>query len=256
VIIRRKPSKCFHIISWDTGNDDLVHGSWFRGKIFPEDCDLSWDGRWMVYLAIGANGATWSGICQPPWLRTSADVRNVGPVGGGGVFPDERTLRSNDRLWDRSLREFSNSKDIPFTIEHLESTGETFPVLARRLARDGWKRGGPLRRDRVVFLKDEPHSTLYLEDPGWSWQPSPRHPVLRMFYRGWVHRHIFEFQLEGSDLLDPDVDWATWSSAGDLLVARKGSVLRYSLAGLANGSPDFSCDLEGLTPPTKCTHQP
>jgi hypothetical protein len=54
VIIRRKPSKCVHIISWDTDSDALEYGSWFSGRIYSERCDLSWDGHWMVYLAMGS----------------------------------------------------------------------------------------------------------------------------------------------------------------------------------------------------------
>lgn len=63
-----------------------------------------------------------------------------------------------------------------------------------------------------------------------------------------IHGYTFEFRLEGSDLLDPEVDWATWDAKGDLLVARLGSIQRYTLNGLKNGSPDFSVDLENLTP--------
>jgi hypothetical protein len=25
-----------------------------------------------------------------------------------------------------------------------------------------------------------------VDDSGWSWQPTPRHPILRMFYRGYL----------------------------------------------------------------------
>lgn len=66
VIIRRKPSKCVHIILWNTASDTLEYGSWFKGRIYAERCDLSWDGCWMVYLAMGSGGETWNGICEPP----------------------------------------------------------------------------------------------------------------------------------------------------------------------------------------------
>jgi hypothetical protein len=71
-----------------------------------------------------------------------------------------------------------------------------------------------------------------------------------MFYRGYlVHGYTFEFRIEGSDLLDPEVDWATWDAKGDLLVARRGTIQRYTLDGLKDRSPDFSIDLESLNPP-------
>lgn len=211
----------------------------------------------MVYLAMGSGGKTWNGICEPPWLRTVADVPNMGTWAGGGFFSDARTLRSND-VWhyDRSLSEFSKSKKFPFSIKRMESGGEVFPILTHRLERDGWKREGDFGKDQKISLKHSSYSTLSVDDPGWSWQPTSKHPKLQMFYRGYlVHGYTFEFRLEGSDLLDPDVDWATWDAKGDLLVARHGSIQRYSLDGLKNRSPDFSFDLEGLTPPEKNAQQ-
>ncbi|MEM9478739.1 MAG: hypothetical protein AAGA58_03655 [Verrucomicrobiota bacterium] len=252
VVIRRKPSKRVHLISWDTAADAIEHGSWFNGKIYAERCDLSWDGQWMVYLAMGSNGETWNGICKPPWLRTIADVPNVGTWAGGGYFSGKRMLQSND-VWhsDRSLSEFSKSKQFPFSIERMESGGEVFPILSHRLERDGWKREGEFGKEKKISLKHSGYSALCLDDPGWSWQPTSEHPVLRMFYRGYLVRgYTFEFRLDGSDLLDADVDWATWDAKGELLVAREGSIQRYSLKGLSQGRPDFSLNLESLHPPT------
>ncbi len=253
VVIRRKPSKRVHILSWDTDSDALEFGSWFNGRIYAERCDLSWDGCWMVYLAMGAGGETWNGICKPPWLRTVADVPNMGAWAGGGFFSDAKTLRSND-VWhyDRSLSEFTKSGEIPFSIERMDSGGETFPILSNRLERDGWRREADFGKEREIFLKYCSYSTLCVDDPGWSWQPTSRHPMLRMFYRGYlVHGDTFEFRLEGSNLLNPEVDWATWDAKGDLLVARRGAIERYSLAALKSGVPDFSLDLEHINPPTK-----
>lgn len=251
VVIRRKPSKRVHIISWDTDTDALEHGSWFSGRIYSERCDLSWDGRWMVCLAMGSGGETWNGICSPPWLRTVADVPNMGTWAGGGFFSDAGMLRSNDN-WchDRSLSEFSKSKEFPFAIKRMESGGEVFPILSHRLERDGWKREGDFGKDEKISLKHSSYSTLCVDDPGWSWQPTSKHPVLRMFYRGYlVHGYTFEFRLDDCDLLDPEVDWATWDAKGDLLIACQGSIRRYTLNDLKSGSPGFSMDLEGLSPP-------
>jgi hypothetical protein len=204
----------------------------------------------MVYLAMGSRGNTWNGICQPPWLRTVADVPNMGTWAGGGFFSDARTLRSNDNwCWNRSLSEFTKSKGLPFFIERTESGGEVFPILAHRLERDGWKRQGDFGEERNISLKHSVFSVACVDDPGWLWQPTRRHPILRMCYRGYfVNGYTFEFRLEGSRLLDPEVDWATWDSKGDLLVTRRGTIERYALNELANGSPSFSLDLENLTP--------
>lgn len=253
VVIRRKPSKLVHIISWGTLTDSIEHGSWFYGRIYAERCDLSWDGAWMVYLAMGGRGDTWNGICMPPRLKTIVDVPNLGTWAGGGFFSGPNTLRANDMtIYDRSLSEFNGMGKVPFSIERMDSSGEAFPILGYRLERDGWKREGPFGQDVRITLKNSSYSTVCLDDPGWSWQPTRQHPRLRMFYRGYlISGYTFEFQLEGSDLLDPDVDWATWDSKGDLLVARRGAIERYSLAAIRRGTPDFVMDFELLQPPGK-----
>lgn len=253
VIIRRKPSKWAHILLWDTACDTLAHGSWFRGRIYSERCDISWDGRWMVYLAMGSAGNTWNGICEVPWLRTVATVPNFGTWGGGGFFSDADILRVNDSsCHDYSLSRFSSSTEFPFGIEHAQAGGELNTVLSHRLKRDGWKREGEFGKRQEISRQHSAYSMLCIDDPGWSWQPSPEHPVLRMYYRGYlVRRHTFEFQLQDLDILDPEVDWATWDAKGDLLVARKGMILRYTLEGLQMGLPAFSIDLEHLSPPLK-----
>jgi hypothetical protein len=248
VVIRRKPSKCCHIMSWNTERDALIHGSWFRGRIYAERCDLSWDGRWMVYFAMGSKGETWNGICEPPWLRTRADVPHDGTWAGGGYFVSERMLRSND-VWysERSLAEFSKQGGFPFRIEAMKSGGEVFPILGYRLERDGWRREGEFGKDMEISLKHTTYASLCVDDPGWSWQPTPDHPVLRMFYRGYlVNGYTFEFQLEGSGILDPHVEWATWDAKGDLLTSRKGVISRYTLEGLAKAKPEFREDLNDL----------
>ena len=94
VVLRRKPSKRFHVIVWDTIKDRLEHGSWFNGKLYPKRCDVSLDGRLMVYLAIGDRGQTWNGVCQLPWLKTLAESENMGTWYGGGVFVGKNRLHA------------------------------------------------------------------------------------------------------------------------------------------------------------------
>src|ERR1700710_2468830 len=95
IVIRRKPSKVFHVIRWGTATDTLEYGSWFRGKLFPMRCDVSFDGQWMVYHAMGATGKTWNGVCRPPRLKTMLEAENQGTWFGGGYWTNARTLRLN-----------------------------------------------------------------------------------------------------------------------------------------------------------------
>lgn len=255
VIIRRKPSKVFHIISWDTATDELVHGSWFKGKITVESCDLSWDGEWMVYFAMGSELEYWTGICKPPKLSTVIDTSVCGMYTGGGYFSSEKILRSDDfNSPMRWIRSFLDKEKNPFLILPMNRVQNGKNILALRLKRDGWQQEGTSDNWVRIRLKHSGYASFCPDDPGWSWQPTKQHPTLRMFYRGHlVGGNKYEFLLVGSDLLGPEVDWATWDAKGDLLVARNGAIERYTLKALETGVPDFRCDLEHLTPPEKPT---
>ena len=92
VIIRRKPSKTHHIIRWNVEHDEFEHGSWFTGHIYVERSDVSFDGKWMVYLARGAGGTTWNGVCLLPYLKTYLEAGAPDTWGGGGYWRDSETL--------------------------------------------------------------------------------------------------------------------------------------------------------------------
>lgn len=40
LIIRRGPSKVFHLIAWNTETDEFEQGSWFRGRLYEYRSDL------------------------------------------------------------------------------------------------------------------------------------------------------------------------------------------------------------------------
>jgi hypothetical protein len=73
--------------------DHLTKGSRFRGRLFPQRCDLSPDGRLMIYFALQGKETedrskleTWTGICAPPWLKDHLVYPNGTLQGGGGRF--------------------------------------------------------------------------------------------------------------------------------------------------------------------------
>jgi|GEM_PF-4811693 hypothetical protein len=44
-LIRRDPSKKTGIIGWNRLNDTFQVGQWLKGKIYPERCDITPDGK-------------------------------------------------------------------------------------------------------------------------------------------------------------------------------------------------------------------
>ena len=54
VILQRKRTKLFHVITVDTETHAIDEGSWFRGMLYELGCDVSFDGKFMVYQARGS----------------------------------------------------------------------------------------------------------------------------------------------------------------------------------------------------------
>ncbi|MEM1213754.1 MAG: hypothetical protein AAGI68_15810 [Planctomycetota bacterium] len=252
VVIVRRTSKRFHILKWDLRTNKLMPGSWFTGTIYSKRCDVSWDGQWMVYLALGADAnKSWNGLCRPPWLKTMLHSPNSGTWAGGGVFTTERRLEANTHWHAESDLSQIGSPPSGIRITRLDSGGEDFPVLFKRLERDGWIRNGKHYGDEIE-LKSLKHTyaNAYINDDGWVCQPTRKHPPLLMWYRGYLERgYTFEFRIESHPELLRTAEWACWSSGGDLLVADDGHLSRYKLGDLKTGEPSFSTDLNALTPP-------
>ncbi len=242
-IVRRGPSKLFHVIKWNTEKDKLEYGSWFSGTLYPMRCDLSFDGKWMVYLAMGAGGETWNGCCQLPFLKTHLKGENNGTWNGGGVWRDARTLLLNRWLDERG--------HVPFETEPMNTgRGEDEGVLYAKMARDGWERNGD---NWGTKERAKNNRTRVVDDDGWSWRFCGKGPTLHCFFRGYLERgRTFEFRVaDNPGLLNEAVEWATFDARGHLVVARAGWIERYSPANVKSGRPGFRLDLNGLTRPTR-----
>jgi len=147
VLFRRGPSKWVQLIRWDTASDRFEPGQWFHGHIYEERCDLSPDGRLLIYFASKFSRRTiedreytyaWTAISKPPWLTALA----LWPKGdcwhGGGLF------ETNRRLWlnHRPAAAKPHPDHLPRRLEVVPNPhayGEDAPVLFRRLERDGWR---------------------------------------------------------------------------------------------------------------------
>ncbi|HXT99713.1 MAG TPA: hypothetical protein VN903_01885 [Polyangia bacterium] len=222
VVVRRKPSKLFHIIRVNTVTGAAEHGAWFSGQLYPMRCDVSFDGNWFVFLAMGSGGRTWNAVSQLPTLKAiGGGTTNVGTYFGGGYW------RARDVL---CLNTWHPQGEVPFRVEGMRDVKQTedLGVLYPRLLRDGWRRRGD-NWGRKTVLPDRKQYTVICEgDDGWERRPSPKHPTLIMWYAGFFGIYTFRFRVrEQPDLLDDDVDWANYDSRGQLVVARKGVVTIY-----------------------------
>jgi len=240
-IIRRKPAHTFHIIRWNTVTDTFEHGSWFQKQIYVHRSDISFDGKWMVYLARGVQGTTWNGVCLLPHLKTYLEAEAPTTYGGGGYWKDRKTLLADDWLTTKG--------SIPFQVEPKPYEGKGTPdILHCRMLRDGWTRNGE-NYGTTRKVRGKPFVHPCDGDDGWYWQWERRGPTLETFYRGYFEHGLkYEFRVrEYPALLDQEVEWATFTANGDLVFSRLGWVYRYAPKAIRQGKPSFAADLNSLT---------
>ncbi|MBI2680071.1 MAG: hypothetical protein HYX25_03570 [Candidatus Solibacter usitatus] len=204
VVFRRGPSKLVRVIVWNRAKDKFKPGTWFKGRIFADRSDLSPDGRYMIYFAMGgvawaipATGGTWTAISLLHSLKATALWGQGDTWGGGGWFT------SNRSFWLDAVR-------TTFLIR--DNSGlrrESKRPRQSRMERDGWmSKKGSL--DSPVFEKTV--------RAGW---------ILRRI--GWSGGYELE-QPGECKLAFPAWEWAdwdrrrlVWAESGCLLTARLGS---------------------------------
>lgn len=255
VILRRGPSKFYHCVKYNTKTDAIEYGSWFHGKLYHFRCDLSHDGQWMVYLAMGSKGETWNGICSPPWLKCAFKWSTLGAYHGGGIWKDDLVLArnmgiSNDKR--RKNREFKGIKDaeaISFVEHNAQGFCEDEGVLYARLKRDGWVRQGPFGTDRNI--PGNTYQVAHDNDSGWKINANNGWPPINLYYRGYFNRgRTFEFVMDGyPEFFSTNDDWATFDSVGQLIIARNGCVEKWAINDLASGVPSSVLDLNNVSLP-------
>lgn len=97
-VLRRGPSDWYQVLAWDTRHDTLTDGAWFKGRIYPEKCDLSPDGRLLVAFChkgsrVGTDTTdSWTAVSRLPWLHALALWPQGTTYGGGGRFVGDREL--------------------------------------------------------------------------------------------------------------------------------------------------------------------
>jgi hypothetical protein len=157
VILRRGPSAWYHIIRWDTGRDTFLHGAWFKGRIYPEKCDLAPDGGLLLcFMHQGSRLRTdytdsWNAISRCPWLEALWLLPQGTTFGGGGRFTDNQSV---------ILRRYSHFRTEPhpdhpghnLTID-FEATPESVPehVSSEEVEEADWS--GRDQRGRLIYAR-------------------------------------------------------------------------------------------------------
>lgn len=145
VVIRRGPSKAVAVIGWDRATDRFEVGQWLRGRIYERRCDLSPDGRHLVYFAMNGRWqsetlGSWTAVSRAPYVKALGLWPKGDCWNGGGLFVTNDSFWLNDGpLRHRTLYEapgLSHRSDRPRSSGAYG--GECPGVYYMRLQRDGW----------------------------------------------------------------------------------------------------------------------
>lgn len=192
VILRRGPSAWVQMIHWDTKHDIFTPGQWFKGRVFGERCDLSPDGRLLVYFARRSGNSffhsnysdSWTAISRPPYFTALALWPLYWVEYGGGLF------HSSDVVWLNHPHIMEPHEDHqPQGLEIIQDrlTYRQTGVLAERMKRDGWE---PIQIGRDISRPVNENSPALLEWQRWDYW------VVKFDRLSIWHRRIGELALE------------------------------------------------------------
>jgi hypothetical protein len=207
VILRRGPTRWWRITLWDTRRDTFQPGQWFHGRIYPEKCDVSPNGKLFLYFAAKfANrdpsyGDSWTAVSRPPYLTALALWPVGGTYGGAGVFIDDRTVAISN------LSPETHPDHPPGPLRILDWS-------SARNRDSGWMGElAPGARTRYKeFRKACGNLVLGLEPPA-SYGGLPRRSVYTLYKANLEPLAMFE------------AHWADWDQHGRLVATAGGRVL-------------------------------
>jgi hypothetical protein len=250
-IIRRGPSSWCHVGAWDTARKRYESGSWFRGKIFPQRCDLSPDGAWLSYTAFKGNnkqelGESYVAISRLPWLHALA-AWSVGSAYSRGLhFVRDKTVWnvSNPQQGDlgplRSKFGMYGTNPVQFAVERRRGWIESYDSPMRD-PNDMWD-----ERREARMQKEQPRNrdpVLLTVEGGYA--------AFREMGKDYYGASSVVYALSCGDevqLLE-DVQWADWSRSGELLIATSQGVLKQVVVNsLSDQQVVFEEDRVVLTP--------
>lgn len=153
LILRRGPAKQVCTIGWNRTNDTFQVGQWLRGRIYEERCDLSPDGRYLLYFALNGRWSSetkgsYTAISRAPYLKALSLYPQGDTWGGGGVFLDSKTFTTTG--WPLPLRECAELKRV-------RTSRWIGGPQSARIERDGWL---PASAELAIYDRPTPSGWL------------------------------------------------------------------------------------------------
>ncbi len=246
-VIRRGPAAWCHLGRWDLTGPVYEPGSWIKGTIYPQKCDLSSDGRWFAYSILKANtdwaaGDIYEAVSRLPWL-TALAAWNAGTTYTRGfrfsTRRGESVLGVPDVGDDAPLLAkygLDLYRPVQFAVERHRGWTESADTPPRPAGRM-WD-----ERRKVTMVKPDPAT-----DNGVLLTVSGGYAAFRTM-RGYYEPAEYAIE-HGNDLtvLD-DVQWADWDRNGRLLVATADGRLQIRTFAAGRQEVVWEEDLAPLRP--------
>jgi hypothetical protein len=247
VIFRRGPSKQVLLIKWNLRDDTFEPGQWFKGRIYERRCDLSPDGKFLIYFAAKQKPPmySWTAISKPPFFTALALWQKGDCWNGGGWFLDNKAIRLNHGVGSELHRGFRSG---PIRIAGFaESGGEDDTVWDIVRKRDGWV------CESDGHYNDRGGTRGWDVDPPQKWTKTGRRGnVLEQSIVGIGGKDAWyqiEYRVWKQDQAIFDIgraDWADWDHKGNLLFAKDGCLFRQYLTALRRPAPKKLADFNHL----------
>ncbi len=246
-VLRRGPSDWFQVGRWTLDPPEFEPGAWLRGQLYPQKCDLSPDGRWLLYSALdgGARwpaGTTYEAVSRLPWLHALA-AWNAGTTYTRGLRfvdrgeavdvgePDVGDAAPLLRRWG-----LAPNRAEQFALERRRGWTET-DDSEPRLPSDAWD-----ERRRARMARPRPGGgrawTLRVQGAYAAFRDGP-HAHDPAVYSLWTDDDVEV--LEG-------VQWADWDPSGRLLLVTADACLQIHDDPGKRGAPAFEHDLSAYRP--------
>lgn len=250
-VIRRGPTDWCHVGAWDTHRRRYQSGSWIKGKIFPQRCDLSPDGQWFCYMAYKASGQgelddSYVAISRLPYLEALAAWSLGSTYSRGlhfaddprsGAMPEPNVGSVPPGKHGIALRA---TRAEQFAVERRRGWRETADSPPRAPG-DMWDEGREAR-----LYRDQPHDKRPLRLTALGSYAAFRE--MEASYHGPTPILYAVADGEKTEILD-DVQWADWSRSGELLVAtHSGTLEQRRMHGARDFEVVFAYDLASLSP--------
>lgn len=228
LIIVLKSKKASGFFDLNFSSNTVTEGQWIQGKIYPRRCDLSEDGKHIIYFAakfhIRNGPTTWTAVSKFPYF-TALDFYEKGDTyNGGGLFLSKNKYILNETYAQKELYKNSSFTVTRGKLNNVLLDDETEGLYFPRLIRDGWKDKGESNEVRI-FKKTYKHYEI-----------SKECRINRLFSnsekRGFFY-DINEFKINGKVEMRIESDWMDFKK-DKLYWADKGKILSAPLTNIEN----------------------